>query len=128
MPVVKPSAPWNEELQGLREQYKSSRLKDRTHASIILFFSSSRKFGLYQHSLSALEHAPILFAFILAFMEAQTDTLHADRSSDRFYIYYGASDHSSKLERDHARAMNELAGLETFVSFLFPCSHVCIPS
>ena len=41
-----------------------------------------------------------------------------DRSPIRFYIYYGASDHSSNLERDHARAMNELAGLETFVSFL----------
>ena len=32
-------------------------------------------FGLYQHSLAALEHAPIRFAFILAFMGAQTDTL-----------------------------------------------------
>ena len=32
------------------------------------------------------------------------------------------------LERDRARAMNELAGLETFVSFLFSCSQVCIPS
>ena len=32
------------------------------------------------------------------------------------------------LERDRARAMNEPAGLETFVSFLFLCSHVCIPS
>ena len=38
MPVVKPSAPWNEELQGLRGQYKSSRLKDCTHTSIIIFF------------------------------------------------------------------------------------------
>ena len=43
----------------------------------------------------------------------ETDLLFA------FIIYYGASDHSSTLERDHARAMNELAGLETFVSFCF---------
>ena len=52
-------------------------------------------------------------------MGEQTDSFNGDRSPVRFYIYYGASDHSSNLERDHARAMNELAGLETFVSFLF---------
>ena len=87
MPVVKPSAPWNEELHGLRGQYKSSRLKDRTHASIIIsffepeiwtiinnrspraqFLSTHRSVrlhgssNLYQQSLTArsiFEHAPI---------------------------------------------------------------------
>ena len=36
------------------------------------------------------------------------------------------------LERDHARALNELAGLGTFVPFLFFCfcfpMHVCVPT
>ena len=53
---------------------QSSRLKDCSHAPI--YFFSGRKFELYQHRSShALEHAPIRFAFILAFMGAQTDTL-----------------------------------------------------
>ena len=34
------------------------------------------------------------------------------------------------LERDHARALNELAGLGTFVPFCFLLlfSHVCVPT
>ena len=96
---------------------QSSRLKDCSHAPII--FLSGRKFGLYQHLLAALEHAPIRFTFILAFMGAQTDTLKWRHNSCSLYIDYGASDHSSNLERGHARAMDELAGLETFVSFCF---------
>ena len=42
-------------------------------------------------------------------MGAQTDTLQWRHIYCSLYIYYGASDHSSNLKRDHARAMNELA-------------------
>ena len=42
-------------------------------------------------------------------MGAQTNTLQWRHIYCSLYIYYGASDHSSNLNRDHARAMNELA-------------------
>ena len=54
-------------------------------------------------------------------MGAQTDTLQWRHIYCSLYIYYGASDHSSNLKRDHARAMNELAriGDVRFVSVFF---------
>ena len=54
-------------------------------------------------------------------MGAQTDTLQWRHIYCSLYIYYGASDHSSNLKRDYARAMNELVriGDVRFVSFFF---------
>ena len=64
-------------------------------------------------------------------MGAQTDTLQWRHIYCSLYIYYGASDHSSSLKRDHARAMNELTRIgdvrffSVFFALVFPS---CIPS
>ena len=62
-------------------------------------------------------------------MGARTD--YASMGTDLLFASISTAEHRiarAILERDRARAMNELAGLETFVSFLFSCSQVCIPS
>ena len=59
---------------------------------MIFFFFGPKNSHYINISIAALEHAPIRFAFILAFMGAQTDTLQWRHISCSLYIYYGASD------------------------------------
>ena len=58
-------------------------------------------------------------------MGAQMDTLQWRHISCSLHIYYGASDHSSNLKRDHARAMNELARIGDVRSVFVFC--FCFP-
>ena len=80
-----------------------------------------------------------LFAFnSLAFMGARTEARQGKsdfldarpRMRDIFAAELRLTWQFFSLERDHARALNELAGLETFVPFLVLLlfSHVCVPS
>ena len=65
---------------------QETRQKPLALTQSIDFFRAGN-LGLYQHSLAALEHAPIRFAFILAFMGAQTDTLQWRQiSCSPFYL------------------------------------------
>ena len=75
---------------------QETRQKPLALTQSIDFFRAGN-LGLYQHSLAALEHAPIRFAFILAFMGAQTDTLQWRHIYCSLYIYYGASDRSGNF-------------------------------
>ena len=113
----------NESLRGLQWQYKTQD-KNRLHSRNRSFFFGPdvRTYQQINRSPHAqcFEHASIYSPSIRSpSWERKRIRFNGDRSPVRFYIYYGASDHSSNLECDHARAMNELAGSETFVSFLF---------
>ena len=108
---------------GLRRSGRTSvqdslRLKNR------LFFFRAEKLALYQQ--------------IDRRSRARTDPFRLHGSANGyasmetyllFALYLLRSIGSlGQFWRDRARAMNELAGLETFVSVLFSCSQVCIPS
>ena len=89
--------------------------------SIDFFRAGSKNISTYRSPhAQCFEHASIYSPSIRSpSWERKRIRFNGDISPVHFYIYNGASDHSSNLERDHARAMNELAGSETFVSFLF---------
>ena len=72
--MVRLRAHRNGSLRGLHWQHKTQD-KNRLHSRNRSIFLRAGNLGLYQHSIAALEHAPIRFAFILVFMGAQTDTL-----------------------------------------------------
>ena len=121
--MVRLRAHWNVSLRGLQWQYKTQD-KNRLHSRNRSIFFSGRKQALYQQidhrTLNCFEHASIYSPSIRSpSWERKRIRFNGDRSPVRFYTFYETSDHSSNLERDHTRAMNELAGLETFVSFLF---------
>ena len=116
--MVRLRAHRNESLGGLQWQYKTQD-KNRLHSSNRSFFFGPEIWG-YTNIRSPLSstHRSVSPLFSPSW-ERKRIRFNGARSPVCFYIYYGASDHSSNLERDHARAMNELAGLETFVSFCF---------
>ena len=120
--MVRLRAHRNESLRGLQWQYKTqdkNRLHSRNRSNF--FRAGSKNISTYRSPhAQCFEHASIYSPSIRSpSWKRKRIRFNGDISPVRFYIYNGASDHSSNLERDHARAMNELAGSETFVSFLF---------
>ena len=83
-------------------------------------FFSSRKFGLYQHALAALEHASILSTFnSLAAWERKRIRFNGDISTVRFISTTEHRIARATLERARARAMNELLNWRLSLRFCF---------
>ena len=119
--MVRLRAHRNESLRGLKWQYKTQD-KNRLHSR-----NRSTFFGPEARTISTnrsphaqfFEHASIYSPSSRSpSWERKPIRFNGDRSPVRFYIYYGALDHSSNLERDHARAMKCWNGDFRFV-FVF---------
>ena len=103
---------------------QETRQKPLALTQSIDFFRAENS-GLYQHSLAALENAPIRFAFILAFMGAQTDTLQWRHISCSLYIYYGASDRSGNFGTRSRSSYERACWIGDF-SFVFVFVLLCL--
>ena len=109
------------ELEGPPVAAQDTRQKPLALTQSIVFFRAGSK-NYINKSITArsiFEHASIYSPSIRSpSWERKWIRFNGDRSPVRIYIYYGASDHSSNLERDHARVTSQLFGLEVF-SFVF---------
>ena len=104
------------------EVWEDISTRQLTAEKPIIFFSG-RKTRTISTNRSPLaqffEHASIYSPSIRSpSWERKWIRFNGDRSPVCIYIYYGASDHSSNLERDHARVTSQLFGPEVF-SFVF---------
>ena len=122
--MVRLRAHRNGSLRGLHWQHKTQD-KNRLHSRnrSILFRAGNLGYTNIHSPLSST-HRSIRLQFARR-MGAQTDTLQWRHISCSLYIYYGASDPSSNLKRDHARAMNELARIGDVRSVFVFC--FCFP-
>ena len=117
--MVRLRAHRNESLRGLQWQYKTQDKTACTHAIDRFFFRpEARTISTNRsHHAQFFEHASIYSPSIRSpSWERKRVRSNGDISPVRFYIYYGASDHSSNLERDHARVTSQLFGPEVFSS------------
>ena len=112
-PVVRQRAHRNKGLRGP----SSGSTRDKTKIDF-----SSRKFGLYQHALAALEHASILSpSNSLAAWERKRIRFNGDMSTVRFISTTDRRTARATLERARVRAPSYERAAEwgTFVSFFF---------
>ena len=119
--MVRLRAHRNESLRGLQWQHKTQD-KNRLHSRnrSIVFGPEARTISTNRSPLAQIfEHASIYSPSIRSpSWKRKRIRFNGDRSPVRIYLYYGASDHSSNLERDHARVTSQRFGPEVF-SFVF---------
>ena len=108
--MVRPSTPWNEELQGLRGQYKRQD-KNRFFRAGNLGYTNMRSPLSSTHRSFRLQFARR--------MGAQTDTLQWRHIYCSLYIYYEHRITRATLERARGRAMNEPLNWRLSLRFCF---------
>ena len=128
--MVRPSTPWNEELQGLKRAGHESRTRQPAAKTPLSFFSTHRSVrlhgssNLYQQSTttrSIFEHASILSPSIRS-PHGSANGYASMETCLLFALYLlRALDRSGNFGTRSRSSHERAAELETFVAFLFSC-------